>query len=445
MKVNSQSPHRFPFHIIIIYFLVSSAWILLSDLMLDQFVPELYRASISIAKGWLFILVTSLLLAHLLNRYHRARELLERRFREIVDNLPIVLYVFDREGRAVLLNRAMVDLCGLGSEDYRGRSRESLGLAPAAAAEHRANDLLVFETGRPIIIEESNLQPDGLNSYHTVKFPLTGSDGSIEAVCGVSTNITERKRVQEAIGKLNEELEERVRERTGQLEVVNKELEAFSYSVSHDLKAPLRGIDGYSRLLEADYCDRLDAEGRLFIRNIRASAAQMHQLIEDLLNYSRMERRILQRILIDLPVLIQAVVAERAVEIEQAGVQLHLEIPPLTVHADRDGLTMALRNLLENALKFSRNADPSVVEIHACQEQNRVILSVRDNGIGFDMKYHDRIFDIFQRLQRSEDYPGTGIGLALVRRAMQRMGGKAWAESAPGKGAIFFLEVPCDN
>jgi signal transduction histidine kinase len=139
------------------------------------------------------------------------------------------------------------------------------------------------------------------------------------------------------------------------------------------------------------------------------------------------------------------VVAERTVELEQAGVQLHLEIPPLTVRADRDGLAMALRNLLENAFKFSRNADPPAVEIRACQEQNRVIVSVRDNGIGFDMKYHDRIFDIFQRLQRAEDYPGTGIGLALVRRAMQRMGGNAWAESAPGKGAIFFLEVPCDN
>jgi signal transduction histidine kinase len=168
----------------------------------------------------------------------------------------------------------------------------------------------------------------------------------------------------------------------------------------------------------------------------------MHQLIEDLLHYSRMERRTMQSISLDLAALVRAVVAERVDEIKQTGAQLRLEVPAINVHADRDGLAVVLRNLLENALKFSGNAHPPTVEIGARVEGTCAALWVRDNGIGFDMKFHERIFEIFQRLQLVEDYPGTGIGLALVRKAMGRMGGRVWAESSPGGGATFFLEIP---
>ena len=272
--------------------------------------------------------------------------------------------------------------------------------------------------------------------------PIRNKDGVIVGSVVTGRDITERKQAEEAIRTFNAELEGRVRERTAQLEALNKELEAFSYSVSHDLKAPLRGIDGYSRLLETEYQDRLDDEGRLFLRNIRAGAARMHQLIDDLLSYSRMERRSLLSVNVDLPALVQAVAAGLATELELAGVQLRREVSPLVVRADRDGLAIVLRNLLENALKFSRAAQSPTVEIGARPEGSTVILWVRDNGIGFDMKFHDRIFEIFQRLQRAEEYPGTGIGLALVRKAMQRMGGRVWAESAPGQGATFYLEIP---
>ena len=166
------------------------------------------------------------------------------------------------------------------------------------------------------------------------------------------------------------------------------------------------------------------------------------ELIEDMLAYSRMERRTLQSVPLDLAALVQAVVAERAQMIEQTGTRLNVDVPVINVRADRDGLAVVLRNLLENALKFSRNAQPPTVEISARSEGDRAILWVRDNGIGFDMKFHDRIYEIFQRLERSEDYPGTGIGLAMVRKAMGRMGGRVWAESSPGGGATFFLEVP---
>jgi signal transduction histidine kinase len=250
-----------------------------------------------------------------------------------------------------------------------------------------------------------------------------------------------RARVAEALMTASA-AKEQLEARTAQLEAANLGLEAFSYSVSHDLKAPLRGIDGYSQLLEQDCADRLDDEGRMFIGKIRAAVAQMHELIEDLLSYSRMERRTLQSVTLDLAALARAVAAERTDEMTQAGVQLELDIPSLMVRADREGLTIVLRNLLENAIKFSRNARPPMVAIGARAEAGKVVVWVRDNGIGFDMKFHERIFEIFQRLQRPEDYPGTGIGLALVHKAMHRMGGRAWAESLPGQGATFFLELP---
>lgn len=263
-----------------------------------------------------------------------------------------------------------------------------------------------------------------------------------EGIVIYSEDITERKQAEQKIQQLNQELEERVRERTLQLELLNQELEAFSYSVSHDLKSPLRGIDGYSRLLEEDYGDRLDGDGRLFIRNIRRGAIQMNQLIEDLLGYSRMERRSLHSSLIDLQALLQAVVEGAGLKDGLPEIQLRVMVPPLKICADREGMIMLLRNLLDNAVKFSRAAKPPTIEIGARTEADKLIIWVRDNGIGFDMKFHDRIFEIFQRLQRAEDYPGTGIGLALARKAVQRMGGQIWAESAPGAGSTFYLELP---
>ena len=267
--------------------------------------------------------------------------------------------------------------------------------------------------------------------------------GGALRMLGTHRDITQRKRAELTVQKLNEELEARVQERTEQLQAANQELETFTYTVSHDLKAPLRGIDGYSRLLQEDCGDKLEGECGLFIDNIRRGVRQMNELIEDLLAYSRVERRTLNTAQMQVRSLIEQVQLEKQAELNGMDIRLTVNLPEgLTVHADFNGLMMVLRNLFDNALKFTRDAKPPILEVGGKVDGKACIIWLRDNGIGFDMKFHDRIFEIFQRLQRAEEYPGTGIGLTIVRKAMLRMDGRIWAESSPGLGATFYLELP---
>jgi len=255
-------------------------------------------------------------------------------------------------------------------------------------------------------------------------------------------DITDRRRAERAIAELNANLEKMVAQRTAELRAKNRELETFTYSVSHDLKAPLRGIDGYSRLLLEDHAAQLNDEGKRFLGAVRRASVQMGQLIDDLLTYSQLERRTQRPGKLRLATAFEPLLAAMAPEVEQRAVDLRVSIPDGEVLADPDGLAQVVRNLLDNALKFTRDARPPVIEIGGREDTTVFTLWVRDNGIGFDMKFTDRIFDIFQRLHRVEEFPGTGIGLAIVRKAMERMGGRVWAESKPGEGATFYLELP---
>ncbi len=242
--------------------------------------------------------------------------------------------------------------------------------------------------------------------------------------------------------QLTQQLEQRVAQRTSELEAVNRELETFTYSVSHDLKAPLRGIDGYSKLLFDQYGGQLDDEARFFISSIRDATQQMNSLISDLLAYSRMERASLHLERIAVPGLIEAIASSYQRELEQKSIRLHRKIDLEEMVADSTALTVSLRNLLDNAIKFSSGTAAPEIILSAEAMEDAWLLCVADNGPGFDMKYHDRIFEIFQRLHRSEDYPGTGVGLAIVAKAVKRMGGQIYAQSAPGKGAAFTIKIP---
>ncbi|MFM2342412.1 MAG: hypothetical protein RLZZ592_2065 [Pseudomonadota bacterium] len=281
--------------------------------------------------------------------------------------------------------------------------------------------------------------------------PETCPDGQVRRFIGTVLDVTDTRLAEEALRHANLELEQRVEARTRELTELNQSLESFVYTVSHDLKAPLRGVEGYTRLLLEDHAESLGDEGRLFARRIQEGTRRMGHLIDDLLAYARMERRALSIQDLDLGLLVRQILEESGAEIARTGAVLEVEVPEgLQVRADPEGLRLALRNLLANALKFSASRTPPRLRLSARLVQAEdsppgqagdIALSLSDNGIGFDMAYHDRIFEIFQRLQRMEDYPGTGIGLALVRKAMQRMGGQVRATSAPDQGATFVLTL----
>ena len=237
-------------------------------------------------------------------------------------------------------------------------------------------------------------------------------------------------------------LEQRVSERTNELKRAYDELEGFSYAVAHDLKAPLRAINGFAHLFEAEMDGQLSAQAREHLARIRNGSLRMATLIDDLLAYSHIDRRGLQSSVVALPELVDSVLLQYADEVQRRHVELSVQVEPLRLRVDAEGLLLALRNLFENALKYTRERQHPHIQVHARRNDLGVVLSVADNGIGFEMEYHDHIFKIFQRLHRDDQYPGTGIGLALVRKAVERIGGRVWAQSRLGEGATFNIQLP---
>jgi PAS domain S-box-containing protein len=266
--------------------------------------------------------------------------------------------------------------------------------------------------------------------------------GNPVAILETNNDITERKRAEEELRALNDELEQRVVDRTTELESINRELEAFTYSVSHDLRAPLRHMVGYTELLHKNASSLLDAKSRQYTMTIMESTKRMGNLIDDLLAFSRVGRAEMQKTMVSLEQLVKEALSE--VRPETAGRNIAWTVGPLpAVYGDRSMLRLVLVNLLSNAVKFTRTRPRAQIEIGCTDgKADGTVVFVRDNGVGFDMKYAKKLFGVFQRLHRAEEFEGTGIGLASVQRIIHRHGGGVWAEGLVDRGATFSFSLP---
>ena len=362
----------------------------------------------------------------------------EERYRAVVEQASEGILLVDVDTKRVLeANPAYRDLLGYGPEET-----PSLTLYDLVPYSREAMDCYVervLERGNYISGERRHLRKDGSLVDVEVR-ANTISYGGREAMCIVVRDITERKKAEAEIRRLNEELEDRVRSRTAELQAANEELEAFGYSVSHDLRAPLRSMAGFSQMLLEDYGNELDEIGKDYLRRIRKASGRMGDLIDDLLYLSGVLRQEMRREEVDLSALARRVADD--LRRGQPGRPARFAIADgLSVTGDAGLLKVALENLLGNAWKFTSREPEAQIEFGALEQGGKPVYYVRDNGVGFDEAYAETIFGPFQRLHGEGEFEGTGVGLATVARIVRRHGGSLRAEGEVGRGATFYFTL----
>lgn len=367
----------------------------------------------------------------------------EARYRSLVEGTAQIIWVADAQG--------MIAGPAPSWQAYTGQSNAEVQGEGWARALHPDDAHPALQAWRAAIEAQSVFEyeyrirsRDGEYRWFSVRgVPVRRDDGTVREWVRICSDIDGRRRAEEEVRRLNEMLEVKVRERTAQLEETNRELEAFSYSVSHDLRAPVRAVDGFSQALIEDYGDHADEGMRRYMDRIRSAAQHMGQLIDDLLNLSRISRVELNMLEVDLSTIVRQVL--KSLQQQEPKHKVEATIwDDVVAHGDPRLLRVVFENLLGNAWKFTSKAEHPKIEFGVLHEGQRSVYFVRDNGAGFDMAHSAKLFGAFQRLHAVSDFPGTGIGLATVQRVIHRHGGRIWAHAQPGKGATLYFTLESD-
>jgi PAS domain S-box-containing protein len=374
----------------------------------------------------------------------------EERFRRAVAEAPFPIMLHAEDGEVLAVNQAWTEITGYAHADIPTIADWTEKAYGERKTEVRAVIDRLFRLNRRVDEGEFTITcRDGSERVWAFSSaPLPPLPDGRRLVISMAADVTQRKEAEAEVRQLAAELEERVRRRTVELAAANEELEAFAYSVSHDLRAPLRHMDGFSEALLDEYAEALDETGRDYLGRIRASAQRMGTLINDLLTLSRATRAEMRHESVDLSVEARALLAGMHEAEPDREVETHVD-EGLAAEGDRRLLRHVLQNLLGNAWKFTRGARPARItfrrlspeEAQAAGADGRPVFAVEDNGVGFDPKYTDKMFQVFQRLHGRDEFPGTGVGLATVQRIVHRHGGNVWAESRPGEGAAFYFTL----
>ena len=358
----------------------------------------------------------------------------------VINAIADPVFVKDDKRRFVLVNAALCAMVGRPRESLLGEDGDNM-FPKEQVAVFRRIDADVLETGKENLNEESlsDLSSGEVRTIVTRKSRYIDPAGK-RFLAGVIRDITERKRAEAAVATANSELERRVAERTAELLVSNQELESFASSVSHDLRAPLRGIDGWSQAVLEDCGAQLDERGRKYLKMVRSETHRMDQLVDNLLELSRVTRATMRRESVDLTAMAQELEASLRSSQPERAVDFVIA-PGIVAHGDAVLLRAALQNLLQNAWKFTGGRPRERIEVGCASEQGRTVYHVRDDGAGFDMRYAGKLFVPFERLHSLAEFSGTGIGLATVQRIIHRHGGKVWATAEVDQGATFHFTL----